>query len=207
MYTISDTDRPESPGEESWEDRDPKPVDEADKQRKDLIAKANSVPMKLIFSFYGVKATEYNKRIVCPFKKHKGGKETTGSFWFYPDTNSFSCFGCHTTGGSCKFVAEMDRINQLDAAEKILSLYASDVDINFESQSTVDYSERLEIIMQFSDCMREYIQKNQFDETSLRRAEVISSVFDFMNVNFILDNEALKLLVEMLMSKIQKYSR
>ena len=56
MYTIPDTDRSESPGEESWEDRDPKPVDEADKRRKELIAKANSVPIKLIFSFYGVKA-------------------------------------------------------------------------------------------------------------------------------------------------------
>ena len=57
----------------------------------------------------------YNRKARCPLHA-----ERTGSFWFYPETNSWNCFGCKRGGRAVDFVAARDGIERIDAAVLII---------------------------------------------------------------------------------------
>lgn len=174
---------------------------------QDLINKANSVPIINIFKLYGYNLNEYNKKIICPFKFHKGGRESTASFCYYAATNSFKCFGCNAGGRACEFISSLEGIKKIDAAHKILNLFHDDVDldhINIENQG--DFSERLEIMINFSNFIREF-RSNNLDEESYIFIEKICEIYDLHNSKRILDNKALQRVVEQLINKINLYRK
>lgn len=193
MHTVSNTNRSKSSGEEFGETGNTQSAIENDKFKM-LIIKANSVPLKLIFKHYNIRASEYNTHIICPFKKHKGGRENSASFKFYPETNTFHCYGCNAGAKCCNFVAEMENISLLDAAYKILDWFGSEAGSD-NIEINIDYTERLKILMEFSNMMREYIQNNQNDPIAIQKMEMISSAFDKANFVHKLDNKALRSLV------------
>jgi DNA primase len=172
-----------------------------------LIDKANLLPLIQIFKLYNLPLSEHNRKIICPFKKHKGGRESSPSFCYYPDNNNFYCFGC-TTGGkkshAAEFVAEMDDITRVEAAYKILELFGSDLEGEIVAIDHQNFSERLEIMMDFSNTVREFRQ-NFVDEKSFEFIEFICSVYDQHNLKRNLGNEALKMVVEQLKNKILGY--
>lgn len=194
-------------GEESGEAGDIKSPSESKQYYKDLIARANSVPIINIFKFYGLKISEQNSKIPCPFSHlHQDGRDSTASFKFYSETNSFWCFGCKTGIRCCDFVAAMDRCNKLLAANKILELYESDaMSGGTDFDYGINHSERLEILMEFSDFIREFIQNNISDSESILYVEKLSYSFDKMNQKHKLDNDALKSLVVKIKDKVSKY--
>src|ERR1700684_4389287 len=77
---------------------------------KELIKKANSVPLPTILKHYGHHIDAYNRYIICPFSFHKGGRENGGSFCYYPDTNTFWCFGCKTGTTPVSFVSNKENL-------------------------------------------------------------------------------------------------
>jgi len=175
---------------------------------QDLIGKANTVPLQRIFKMYGVRATEYNTKITCPFKHHKGGRENTPSFYYYPRTNSFCCYGCGTGGKkshAVEFVAAMESVNKLNAAYKILDLFGSEVDEdNILTQE--DFSEQLEIMMSLSECIREFRQ-NHTGAHAFEFIEDKCRVYDDLNSKFKkLENEALRRIVEEIKEEINAYT-
>lgn len=162
------------------------------KELKALILKANTVPLSKVFKLYGIKLDEYNRQIRCPFSSHKFGRESSASFLFYPKTNSFWCFGCKTGIYTCDFVSNMDNCNKFNAAKKVLKLFESDVDDdNILNQE--DFSERLEILMEFSNYIRDIIKND-----NLIKGEELSKVFDALNLKHDLSNLALKSVIEQL---------
>ncbi len=169
-----------------------------------LIQQANSVSLVTIFKHYHIQANEHNRKIICPFKSHKGGRENTPSFWFYPDTNSYNCFGCHNGGHNIEFVAEIDNISKIKAAQKILNLFqesVSDDDLIIGNS----LSEKLEIITNFSNLVREFRQYN-FSDESENFIESICLVYDdLQNKHQDLSNEALRQIVDKLSAKINLY--
>ena len=172
-----------------------------------LVSALRAPCLSSIFKSYGIRINDNNRRIICPFKKHKGGRESTPSFWYYPETNSFCCFGCRTGGkGShgCEFLAALEGTTRVKAAYKILSLFSTDVDID-KILDRQDFSERLEIMMDFSNTVREFRQ-SYLDEKSQTFIEDICSVYDQHNLKHNPDNVALRRIVEFLKERISAHT-
>jgi DNA primase len=194
MRTLSNTSRSASPSNEPGKVGHIKPAIEDD-QSKRIKAKANSVPLKLIFDHYGVKITKYNNIIICPLKRHKGGRENSPSFRFYPETNTFYCYGCKAGIKCCNFVAEVENISVLDAAYRILDCFGSEASQDENLEIEIDHTERLEVLLDFSNMMRDSIRHSSCDEKALNRMETLARAFEKANTVHKLDNEALKSLV------------
>jgi DNA primase len=173
---------------------------------QDLINRADTVPLSKVFKLYGIRVNEYSKKLTCPFKAHRGGRESTPSFYYYPETNSFYCFGCNVGGkGShgCAFVAEMDRCTKTDAAHKVLELFESDVDED-NIYDVDSLSERLDIMMDFSNVVREFHQTFSTEHARLY-VEAACKRYDAINAKKKLNNEALRRIVEQLKEYVTLY--
>jgi hypothetical protein len=173
---------------------------------QDLIGQANKVPLIRIFKYYGIHADEHSRKITCPFKSHKGGRENSASFLYYPDTNSFCCFGCHVGGPfahSCEFVAAMDGISRDKAAYKVLTLFGADIDEDL-IYNKENLSERLEIMMDFSNTVREFHETFSNVEAQVYIEEACEK-YDTLNIRKKPDNEALRRIVELIKEYIVLY--
>lgn len=169
---------------------------------KNLIAKANSVSLSIILKHYGYRIDTQNRKIICPFHFHKNGKEGTPSFQYYPDTNTFWCFGCKVGTGATDFVASKEGISIFRAAHKIIESYASEISItDSEIDSSLRYSERLEILMEFSNFIREHLQSKMYSFDDVSNVEKITFSFDKMIEYHTIDNDALRRLVFELKSR------
>lgn len=181
---------------------------------QNLIQQANTVPLVTIFKHYGIRLNEHNKKTTCPFRSHKNGRENTPSFYFYPDTNSFRCFGCgigHKHAHGCEFVSAMDGTTKPTAARKIIELFGSFVDEDLIIE-TENFSEHLEIMMDFSNTVRVFRQTHSTEHSTLF-IEQVCSIYDRLYAkhsnpakNQSLSNEALRRIVEQLKEKINSYT-
>lgn len=171
---------------------------------KDLIDRANTVPLVRIFKHYGLRIDDKNVKIICPFKSHKGGRENTASFQYYPDTKTFWCHGCKTGVRSCDFVATIDNTTKTKAAFKILDLFSADADddVIIDKQ---DFSERLEMMIEFSNTIREF-RKSNTGAHAHAFIENICMVYDTMNLRHDLNNDALRSVVAQLKEEIISYT-
>jgi len=176
-----------------------------DIDRKDLIRQANSISLVNIFKHYRIKLDELNKKICCPFKSHKNGRESTPSFNFYPETNSYYCFGCKKGNRPCDFVSEIENIDVFKAAAKILYLFGTD--LNLEDIEIIDrqnYSEKLDIMLKFSEAIRNF-RKEHINNESEKFIERLCKIYDDLNEKHELTNKALELVVNKLLEKINRY--
>lgn len=170
---------------------------------QDLISRANTVPIIRVFKHYGLRLDEHNRKITCPIPSHKGGRENSASFYYYPQTNTFWCFGCKTGIHCCDLVAAMNSISKTKAAFKLLEWFADDVDEDGILDNS-SFSERLEIMMDFSSAVRDF-RTIATDQKSVEHIEHVCSVYDRVNLKHKLDNEGLRRLVEMLKKEITSY--
>lgn len=206
MRKLPSTTGPDSYGETSGEAGDSSAAPSGKAFYQDLINKANTVPLKKIFKSYRLRIDEHNRRTTCPFKSHKGGHENSASFWFYPETNSFYCYGCSVGGPhahASEFVAAMEEISRAKAAYSILEKFSSDIDEDGVVEGP-DFSERLEIMMDFSHSVRNFRLSNT-DEKSAEFIEEICALYDNLNAKHDLNNEALHRIVNLLKEKIIFY--
>jgi len=208
MHNVSNTTGFDGYGETSGETGDSSGALTGKAFYQDLIRKANTVPILLIFKHYGLNLSAYNRRAVCPFKSHKGGRESSGSFWYYPETNTYCCFGCKQGSTGCNFVSIMDGVIVSQAAFKIINLFNGNVNIvdDDNNLSKEDFSEKLEIMLDFSNTVRDFYQ-SFFDEKSHAYIEEVCSIYDRVNLTHKkLDNEALRRIVEKLKKRIAFYT-
>lgn len=207
MHNVSDTTGPDGYGETSGEDGNSSGTLTGKAFYQDLIRRANTVPLIHIFKYYGLFINESNRRAICPFKSHKGGRESSGSFWFYPETNTYHCFGCRQGCTGSNFVSIMDGIIISQAAFKIIKLFNGDVDVEVTGGLTKeDMSEQLEIMMDFSNTVREFHQ-SFFDEKSRAHIDEVCSVYDQVNLRHKrMTNEALRRIVDQLKKEITSYT-
>jgi hypothetical protein len=207
MFNISDTGR--SFGESSFAGEDSnfgRAVEgfTGKNSYKELIRKANSVPIIQLLKQYNIKASPGVKLITCPFKSHKGGRERTPSFECYPHTNTFYCHGCSTGTKPVDFVAKMENISRREAAFKIIKIFESDLDES-DFLDIPDEMERLKIMVNFSNEIREFRQNN-LDEKAEQFIEYICSVYDELNDKHKFDNEGLASAVDKCLIYIKQYS-
>lgn len=192
-------------GEESGETGDTPKAPENSPQR--INARAHGVPINLLFKYYKLRLDQFNKKIVCPFKSHKNGHESRASFTYYPETNSFNCYGCHTGGGPVQFMMHMENIQKNAAAIKILGLFGKhvDEDLIFNGHDSV---ERVEIMTQFSNAVLEFRQ-NHDSEHAFQYIEYLCWVYDRTNLKHADDeaftNDSLRRLNDQLIECIEVY--
>jgi DNA primase len=164
---------------------------------KHTIDKANSIDILQVFRAYNINLTKYDKKCSCPFHIDK-----TPSFFYYDHTNSWVCFSCKKGGGSVQFVAAIEKISNIEAADKLLNNFSPNPQL-FTDHS--DYQEKQETILEFSIIMREFIHDNINDPNSLVYAEKISFIFDSITSKHSLDNDGLKLIIKKLKTKLQSF--
>lgn len=206
MYKLSDSSGSVGDSEVLRYYGDSTEVTTGKKYYQDLIRKADSVPIVKVFRHYRLRLDDSNRKIICPFSNHKGGRENSPSLYFYPNTNSFWCFGCKTGTRCCDFVSNVDKISRVKAAFKILDLFKNEV---YEDAIFIDresFSEKLEIMLIFSGKIREFRRINN-DDKSLQFIEELCMVYDAINSKHSLNNEALRSVVDQLNEKIINYER
>lgn len=207
MHNVSSSTGSFGYGETSWETGDSSETSERKIYYKKLIAKANSVPIVTVFKHYGIKVDSVNFYAICPFKTHKGGKENTPSFRYYEATNSFYCFGCKIGGPNyhaCEFVSHLEDCSKFKAAEKIISLFENDIDDNVELIGVQNISEQLDIMMDFSNSVREFRNK-YLDKKSQDFIEKRCAIYDELHARRTLDNITLRSVVDHLKEHIKFY--
>lgn len=208
MYPISNQARSISGSEASRKDRDAANSFEGDDFLKyDSIRKANSIPIDSIIRYYGTNVNKQNKKAICPFKSHKGGRENSASFYLYPKTNTFHCFGCGHGGGPVQFVSVMEQLTKDKAVLKILETFGENFDESFyELFDQKNFSEQLEVMIKFSNEIREF-HKKYIDIDSYTFIENICHTYDDICFKHELSSEALQELTEKYLRKIDVYKK
>jgi len=202
MRELSNKYRSNSSGETSGQDRDFR-GSFASEGYQSLTEIANTVSLKEIFKFYGIRLDEGNRKTFCPFKSHKGGRENTPSFVFYPETNTYCCFGCRQGSSAVDFVSNMEKITKQNAAQKIIDKFEKNIDSDLIAPKE-DFWERMDILMQYSDAVRDF-RMIYNDDDSFKFIENNCSTFDNISKKHSLDNTALKRVVSILIDSINKY--
>ncbi|CAB4197048.1 Zinc finger, CHC2-type [uncultured Caudovirales phage] len=168
---------------------------------KNKLEQANSVPIVSIFKYYGLRLSASNCYAICPFKSHKNGRESTASFKYYDETNSFFCHGCSIGGNATRFVSVMDDTSIVVAADKIIKLFSDNIDNNSCFLIENNYSERLEILLDLSDAVRDF-QSTFLDDKSREFIELRCRAFDGTYKSE-MNNESLRWSVDFLKEQIK----
>lgn len=206
MCELSNSNGSDSDGKTSWEDGDLREAFTGKDFYQTLISQAGSVGLSRVLKLYHVKVPAGVNKITCPFKNHKGGREKTPSFQLFFHTNSFYCYGCTSHGNSVDFVAKMDGINKVSAAQKILSLFEA----NFDEASFLDVQDldgRMELMIKFSNAVRTF-RHSHFDEKSETFIEHICTIYDRVYAKHKLhnNNEGLESAINKLIYVIDSYT-
>jgi hypothetical protein len=200
MHELQDHIRPNSSCSEGWEDRTPAEALERRRYFSELIAKANTVPIQTIFGKYGIRIDPSIQKITCPFKHHQGGHERTPSFYLYPDTNSFWCFGCKTGRAPVDFVSVYDGTSRAAAAAKILRLFESEVSDDWQIASC-NSMEKQDETFAFSQRIHKAMIDYPLDIDTI---EMVAQAFDTLTEKYELDIAGLKLLSSRLQERLPK---
>ncbi|MDE1160762.1 MAG: DNA primase [Acidobacteriaceae bacterium] len=76
--------------------------------------KAQTDIIRIVGEYLKLRKSGANWSALCPFHKEK-----SGSFYLYPQTSSFYCFGCHEHGDVFTFVMKMDNISFPEAVRAV----------------------------------------------------------------------------------------
>ena len=76
------------------------------KQQTDIV--------RIVGDYVKLRKSGANWSALCPFHKEK-----SGSFYLYPTTASYYCFGCHEHGDVFTFVMKMDNVSFPEAVRSV----------------------------------------------------------------------------------------
>jgi DNA primase len=167
---------------------------------KQTIDKASAANLLDILHNYDVHIDPYNRRTCCPFSFHKGGQERSGSFYYYPDTNSFYCFGCKSGGTAVDFVSLYEDVNRYNAALIIVSNFETNAS-NITERNTNHHK----VYLEFSHLVRNFMLNHKHDEKALNYAEYVCSAFDNIRNKYNLDPDGLNIIFTKLKRKLEEF--
>jgi DNA primase len=182
-----------------WESRDSGNDFEAVTEYQKLISKARSVPIIEIMRRYHLPASYESKKICCPFKNHKSGRENTSSLYIYPETNTFHCFGCKAGRDTIDFVMNIEGISKIDAAYRILQNHKAG-DIDFVTDPS--YKDKFNITLELSNYVRDKLRVATPDIRG--EIETVLSAFDKVINEHKLTTEGIEKVVAKIKSKIDE---
>lgn len=80
-------------------------------------------------SYINIKKAGKNYTALCPFHT-----EDTPSFYIFPETQTYHCFGCGAHGDVINFIKEYENLNFMEALKKAASLAGIKLDLNIKSK-------------------------------------------------------------------------
>ena len=169
---VAGSQKPILNGPVKWED-----VNQYERMFSDvvrLIRQADTVRLDQVCKHYDIEIGGFNLKIVCPFPFHQ---DNSPSFTYYPETNSFHCFGCKSTGGSVQFVALIESIPKAIAAKKLLEGFESDED-EASPSSFIGSKERESLYLRFSEMVLSFSREHKSEEAA-KFINGIARAFDY----------------------------
>jgi DNA primase len=169
---------------------------------KSLVEQANTVPLFEVFKDYAIHVDEYNRKARCPV--HSNGTERTPSFWYYPETNSFYCFGCKISGGPTELIAATKEMSRYDAALFVIENYGKFLRMAAEVPET-HASSNDKILLVFSEIIYDFIADHERSDESIAYAEKICAAFDQLVEKRSPNHDAMVSAVEKLQQRLELY--
>lgn len=169
---------------------------------KNIFKTANTLKLIKLFKYYNLKVSESNRKIKCPFKSHAQGRESTPSFYYYPDKNTFWCFGCKTGVHAVDFVTAYENCKPIEAARKIIQLFNCD-DATYTDEGHEDLTDNLLLFFTKIRDLRSDINSEEFSLFLENISEKFDTLYDKYSLN---DNpKALLSLIEKTDKKIKDF--
>lgn len=183
------------------------------KINEDLILIANKkVPLVEIFNSHNIRfdsvysPSGWTQRRSCPFPDHN---DSTPSFNYNSAENRFYCFGCKRGGQAVQFIALMEGISMIAAAEKILDRFGSlesiFLDIQDQKNEEID-----RLLLEFAEYVRLFVSNN----AGIKAQEFMESITWGLDIYLhkhvprsSLDVANLKVRIQFLMKKLEDYGQ
>lgn len=156
--------------------------------------RAINFPLDKLFKLYNLNINKSNTKSICPFPSHNNGNERTASFMYYPESNTYWCFGCKQGNSSIDFVKYMDGLNYHQALNKI-SLLNNDGPILSRPNSS--FEEYFKKYNEFSSKLN-VLFRNDYD-----KAMEIMKSFDEIRLEYSLNHEEVVKLIDKLILRIR----
>lgn len=130
---------------------------------EDLINIANKqISLADVFNSYKIHFDSvyspggWTQRRSCPFPDHN---DSDPSFNYNPEENRFYCFGCKRGGQAVQFVATIEGLSHIVAAERILDKFESleDVFLNLRDQKSEEIDK---LLLEFAEHIHHFILNN-----------------------------------------------
>lgn len=203
MQSLSDNPGSESSGLVPGENGDPGRA-KGDLRRiatNAFVAHVNAIPLRIVMARYGYHINEQEKKTICPF--HSKGRERSASFFWYTNTNTFFCWGCKRSGDVIGFVAQHDNISRIEAAESIMTYHGQETGMSLDVKNSI--RENLKPIMEFSDAIRLFHQKYQWDQDAMVYVEKLLFSFDKLREKHHLVDDKLDAFIAKILARLDNY--
>lgn len=164
------------------------------------IDRANATNILDIFGKYSLHIDATSKKACCPFPTHKGGNERSPSFYYYPDTNSFFCFGCQKGGRPTDFVAFYEDLTRYTAANVILNDHYD----SFTSP-TENFPSGNKYALDFAHMMRNFLIAQTDNPQALPYAENVAAAFDSIRNRYVLEQDGYEMMIKKLKRKLDAF--
>lgn len=133
------------------------------KQQTDIV--------RIVGEYVKLRKSGANWSALCPFHKEK-----SGSFYLYPATASYYCFGCHEHGDVFTFVMKMDNVSFPEAVRSVATKMGIPLpQREFSSPQEAREAGVRKQLLEIHEAATQYFQQNLHSPEAARAREYMSS--------------------------------
>lgn len=133
------------------------------KQQTDIV--------RIVGEYIKLRKSGANWSALCPFHKEK-----SGSFYLYPGTASYYCFGCHEHGDVFTFVMKMDNVSFPEAVRAVAGKMGIPLpQREFSSPQEAREAGLRKQLLEIHEAATQYFQQNLHSPEAARAREYMSS--------------------------------
>lgn len=133
------------------------------KQQTDIV--------RIVGEYVKLRKSGANWSALCPFHKEK-----SGSFYLYPATSSYYCFGCHEHGDVFTFVMKMDNVSFPEAVRSVATKMGIPLpQREFSSPQEAREAGLRKQLLEIHEAASQYFQQNLHSPEAARAREYMTS--------------------------------
>ena len=133
------------------------------KQQTDIV--------RIVGDYVKLRKSGANWSALCPFHKEK-----SGSFYLYPGTSSYYCFGCHEHGDVFTFVMKMDNVSFPEAVRSVAAKMGIPLpQREFSSPHEAREAGLRKQLLEIHEAATQYFQQNLHSPEAARAREYMTS--------------------------------
>src|SRR6201996_6798835 len=133
------------------------------KQQTDIV--------RVVGEYIKLRKSGANWSALCPFHKEK-----SGSFYLYPGTSSYYCFGCHEHGDVFTFVMKMDAVSFPEAVRAVATKMGIPLpQREFNSPEEAKAAGMRKQLIDAHEAATQYFQQNLRSPEAARAREYLST--------------------------------